>query len=332
MPPSREASSPRPSGRPAKRARTHQVGPTRSRRPLPSTEPPPSEGVYVEAANTITVAVESSDTQPLPPLARYKAWKKSGGLHDAFCFVCQEPGILVPCDTCRRSYHDAHKPPTSSKALHGDSSLWYCDVCVDRGWHSNPPIITPPSSPHRRKPAQAAEGVSEATQQSTSLDPSPARPELPVMPARLVSAEQPENRAARSRNPPVRKSRFTTLPTEVDSALAVVYRELESVPTLQTKVSELEAETKRLQQVISMQRNEMTMMQTAVNKTANLQAELQTLRGEAAERDAERSEKGELERKNRELESELGRAKEELEERNRTLQEWKRKLSSLIGE
>ncbi|KAF3809607.1 hypothetical protein GCG54_00012893 [Colletotrichum gloeosporioides] len=152
------------------------------------------------------------------------------------------------------------------------------------------------------------------------------------MPARLVSAEQPETRAARSRNPPVRKSRFTTLPAEVDSALAVVYRELESVPILQTKVSELEVETKRLQQVISMQRNEMTMMQTAMHKAGSLQAEVQKLRAEAAEREAERSEKGELERKNRELEAELGRAKEELEERNKTLQEWKQKLSSLIGE
>ncbi|KAJ3961639.1 hypothetical protein N0V92_001694 [Colletotrichum tropicale] len=134
-------------------------------------------------------------------------------------------------------------------------------------------------------------------------------------------------------NPQRALKRFTeTTAFEVDSALAVVYRELESVPILQTKVSELEAETKRLQQVISMQRNEMTMMQAAVNKTGSLQAELQTLRAEAAEREAEQSEKGELERKNRELEAELGRAKDELEERNRTLQEWKRKLSNLIGE
>ncbi|KAH9237192.1 hypothetical protein K456DRAFT_1737082 [Colletotrichum gloeosporioides 23] len=331
MSPTREASSTRSSGRPAKRARTQQIASTRSRRPLPPTEPTTSEEVHLEAANTITVAV-GSDTQALPPLARYKAWKKSGGQHDAFCFVCQEPDNLVPCDTCRRSYHDAHKPPKSSQALHGDDSLWYCPVCVDRGWHSNPPIITPPSSPQRIEVPQVAEGVSEATQHSTSVDPSPALPEPPVMPTRLVSAEQPETRAARSRNPPVRKSRFTTLPAEVDSALAVVYRELESVPILQTKVSELEAETKRLQQVISMQRNEMAMMQTAVNQTGSLQAEVQKLRAEAAEREAERSEKGELERKNWELEAELRRAKEELEERNRTLQEWKRKLSSLIGE
>ncbi|KAL3291187.1 hypothetical protein RB213_009636 [Colletotrichum asianum] len=193
MPPPREASSPRRSGRPAKRARTHQAAPTRSQRSVSPSEPPPSLGIYVEAANTITVA-EMSDTQPRSPLARYKAWKK------------------------------------------------------------------------------------------------------------------------------------------VDSALAVVYRELESVPILQTKASELEAEMKRLQQVISMQRNEMTMMQTAMNKTGSLQAEVQKLRAEAAEREAEQSEKGELQRKNRELEAKLGRAKEELEERNRTLQEWKRKLSSLIGD
>lgn len=78
MPPPRGASSPRRSGRPAKRARTHQAAPTSSQRSLSPSGPPPRLGIYVEAANTITVA-EMLDARPLSPLARYKAWKSAFG-------------------------------------------------------------------------------------------------------------------------------------------------------------------------------------------------------------------------------------------------------------
>ncbi|RTE78021.1 hypothetical protein BHE90_007483 [Fusarium euwallaceae] len=233
-------------------------------------------------------------------LARHKAWRASGSPHEALCSECGTSGDLKPCDTCRKSFHQACQR-NSVAIVREDKSVWYCFICVDRGWHIEPPMITPPGSPP---------------------PPSSGRDTLDVSQQTMTSRTETRTAAAR-------KSRFNTLPTEVDSALWTVYRELENGTMLQKKVENLERDVSRLNQVVQMHKNETLAAGGVIRK---LRAELETVRREAAERDADSDEKQRLEARNKELEQEVTDTRQQLETANKTLLEWKQQLSALIGD
>lgn len=131
------------------------------------------------------------------------------------------------------------------------------------------------------------------------------------------------------RVPSARKSRFNTLPTEVDSALWTVYRELENGTILQTKVTNLERDVTRLNQVVQMRMNETLAAGGVIRK---LRAELEAVRREAADRRTDFDEKQRLEARNKELELEVADTRRQLEAANKTLLEWKQQLTALIGD
>ncbi|KAL6886048.1 hypothetical protein GGI43DRAFT_426384 [Trichoderma evansii] len=67
----------------------------------------------------------------------YHAWKKTGSPHNPLCYTCRKPGtMLLDCDTCCRSYHQACVPKESER-----QKEFYCDACVKRGWHTHPPLF-----------------------------------------------------------------------------------------------------------------------------------------------------------------------------------------------
>lgn len=145
----------------------------------------------------------------------------------------------------------------------------------------------------------------------------------------LESSQQTTGSRTETRAPSARKSRFNTLPTEVDSALWTVYRELENGTMLQKKVENLERDVSRLNQVVQMHKNETLAAGGVIRK---LRAELETVRREAAERHADSDEKQRLEARNKELELEVTDTRQQLEAANKTLLEWKQQLAALIGD
>ncbi|EEU48235.1 uncharacterized protein NECHADRAFT_75607 [Fusarium vanettenii 77-13-4] len=170
---------------------------------------------------------------------------------------------------------------------------------IRESWHIEPPMVTPPVSP-----PSGDHDTLDTSQRTTE-----SRNE-----AKASSA---------------RKSRFNTLPIEVDSALWTVYRELENGTILQTKVTNLERDVTRLHQVVQMHMNETLAAGGVIRK---LRAELETVRREAADRHADSNEKHRLEARNKELELEVTDTRRQLETANRTLLEWKQHLTALIGD
>ena len=126
-----------------------------------------------------------------------------------------------------------------------------------------------------------------------------------------------------------RKSRFNTLPPEIDSALGALYVELEKVPLLQRRVKDLEEELRRLQQVVQMQKNEVLV---AGRRNQKLSSELEKVRGETASRQADVQEKRELQARNQQLESELADSRRALETTNKTFLDWKQNLMTFVSD
>ncbi|KAE8333694.1 hypothetical protein BDV39DRAFT_718 [Aspergillus sergii] len=110
-----------------------------------------------------------------------------------------------------------------------------------------------------------------------------------------------------------RKSQFNTLRQEVDSALSVVYRELEGIPLLREKISDLESGLARVYQESNIQRNELALSRRVVERARMAEDELQRLRAEATKRRAYTKEITILKVKKQELESEVTDLRSELE-------------------
>lgn len=138
-----------------------------------------------------------------------------------------------------------------------------------------------------------------------------------------------------------RKSKFATLSSEVDSALWVLYRELESVTSLRQRIGELESEIVKLRQDVSIRDNQLILSRRSMSSSQNSsnsgmpggisQAEVDRLRVQAAKVDEVTRQAESMRAKNEALEKELKDAKAESAAKDKTLNEWKGRLVSLIG-
>ncbi|KAL4882963.1 hypothetical protein BJY04DRAFT_185492 [Aspergillus karnatakaensis] len=360
MPTTRKSNSQNETAAPSKRPRLEPAPPT----PLPR---PRDQVTTCEEQRAINVGVGvgiGADPSKWPiavSLSRHKEWREAGSPHDTMCFVCFKPQNLEGCDTCRRAYHTDCMPASGSRGP-GEgprAKAWYCDVCVDRGWHENPPMITPPESPVLRPSStvQADQSRIEESQTrgpgSQQLSNPPALSAIVSRPAQPVTtqsvAAQPIARASNvvstanegvrrgpKTNTPTpasallasRKSRYNTLSEDVESALTVLYRELEKIPFLEQKITDLESELSRLNQEVRIQRNEL-----ALSRRMNVSTtELQRLRMEAAGKQDAEDKAAQLQSKNEELEAQLAELRDQSTKSNQSLQDLKQKLSNLIGD
>lgn len=128
-----------------------------------------------------------------------------------------------------------------------------------------------------------------------------------------------------------RKSRFATLSSEVDSALWVLYRELESSNSLRQYIAELEAEVVKLRQDVSIRDNQLILSQRMSQSGRVSQADIDSLRAQAAKGEAATREMDALRARNEELDRQLKDAKAESAAMTESLNEWKGKLVSLLG-
>lgn len=319
------------------------------------------------------------------------------------------PKSLVPCFTCRRSFHHECIPPG---AVYDERRHWFCAVCVRRNWHREPPTLTPPASPpssnttiarlstedngssgnqeqrnrthvsepqfnttatgnpqalsilaeisrsmsrgqtehgcpltQSRQPSDLSTSyppttsvtTSRTSAQPTSALMSPHHNE-PNMLAPSVSApsSSPHSHGLSMLDSHARKSRFATLSSEVDSALWVLYRELESVTSFRQRISELEAEIVKLRQDVSIRDNQIILSRRSLPPSNSLpggvsQAEIDRLRVQAAKADEAMREVELVRANNDALKKELEDARAESAAKDKTLNEWKNRLASLIG-
>ncbi|KAH8705598.1 hypothetical protein BGW36DRAFT_353999 [Talaromyces proteolyticus] len=343
----------------------------------------PASGV---ARPSLEVLVDAYSKIPIESqIKSYQNWRRHGSVHDDYCMTCNRPRTqsLVPCYTCRRSFHDDCMPAGS---LYNEQRQWFCLVCVQRNWHVEPPTVTPPASPPSSQnilttgnadyqvshssgtptndttaeDSQAISilaGISRSVSSqphpptstalnyirnsspytSSSSTPKPAPRSGSLSTTRRNDLPMPStstNQSFSMLDSHARKSRFATLSSEVDSALWVLYRELESATSLRQRIDELEAEVVKLRQDVRIRDNQIKLSQRsaqAVQPVNVSQAEVTQLREQAAKGEAAAHEIDRLRARNDTLERELRDARTECSSKDETLNEWRGRLASLIG-
>ncbi|UQC77846.1 uncharacterized protein CLUP02_03318 [Colletotrichum lupini] len=333
---------------------------------------------------------------PIPAaLERYKAWK-AGAQHDEFCFICRQTKGLTYCITCKRSYHESCRPEESTYSVVEGNSCFFCEVCVHRNWHKDPPFLMPEMRPlaassSSSAPVEAAEaaGATRSTKdtdrqdlsnshqvhqnqettrtteaskdtlstsarrtRTTKASHSAGREETAAVPSSstsrtgitalpppttsattAISRDDPprSSSSTTTRAPAARKSRYTTLPTDVDAALRLLYAELETAHELRHKVGDVEGQVAQMQRELQLRNSELAVARRAADVGRVSASEMEQLRAQAALGEKAVEEAAGLRAENRSLRAELEASRERLVESERALEEWKRKLSALMS-
>ncbi|KAL4817888.1 hypothetical protein BDW67DRAFT_18664 [Aspergillus spinulosporus] len=353
---------PKPPRRRKKTAR--QGGFTARRRPTPPADAQGQSTSHEQCVKNDSVGLTEGPVEPISVVERrYRTFIRLGRPHDPLCFECFQPDNLMPCDTCRRSYHVRCMPLNARvTSILAVLNPWHCPMCLARGWKDRacrpqlgpedyPKLVRYPWSPqgytaHPEAPPGStlesclvlrylktdAAALAWASAQATIPNPD-APSQLPLAAevhwASIAVSNSTVNDIVRdafasasasgsghlttaplsSSSSSLRKSRFNTLSDEVDSALSVVYRELEEVPLLRKTVADLEHKMAGLRQELSIYKNEIALSRRMGGNG---------MKGLTAR-------KNDLERENADLRAQL-------EKSNQALKEWKEKLAGMLGE
>ncbi|KAJ9602970.1 hypothetical protein H2200_012750 [Cladophialophora chaetospira] len=305
-----------------------------------------------------------------------------------YCFECKKEEDVLGCRTCKRSYHAAclgdHAPaePTST-------NIFYCPVCVERGWDVQPPAdilpLTPASSrePSPKPPSSWAEHAlnsrleldliqlgrkgreakagqhndGNSVQRSFIAVNKPTTGPITTRPADVASTARAETPAAAfmrtyDLQPPAAtstgrqvgnmerpagvarpgnrsKSRYQTMPDEVDQALTVIYRELEGVTALRQDLAALQDRVKAAEQARKILEGQLALQRTGHEAIARRDAEIESLKRQLIEsRTAHDSVMQENNQLKQRMQDEETTNKEGLEE----MQALKASLRRLLGE
>ncbi|CZR57697.1 uncharacterized protein PAC_07586 [Phialocephala subalpina] len=273
------------------------------------------------------------------------------GKHDEFCFVCGGSMELFGCQTCEICYHASCMSPTLEPD--DVPSFWFCPHCVDLEFHVPPDlpaenftaapstqpaavypspasITTPNDEPKagprpsqtqaagpRRKRGNPegqmisiAESMAKVSEVSRSLAPKiiEARSET-----KANSTKVPVGRPRRSYSPPRKRSKYSAFSSEVDKALAVINKELESAAQKGKSEDSLREQIQTLEQELRLKDGQITLM--------NRELEMAKKNGEATRLKAE----------NRELKEENDSLKALVEKKDGELRDWRTKLKTLLG-
>ncbi|KAL2843620.1 hypothetical protein BJX68DRAFT_270115 [Aspergillus pseudodeflectus] len=301
-------------------------------------------------------------------IQRYKDWKRNGSNHETTCRVCSRGGTLEPCHTCRLAFHSdcvslsRHVSPDGSTAS-------YCSVCIERGWHRSPPALTPPASPVLRPTDQqitlATTGQAPATSSAISIpnlvsqtlgpdagqQPSPRSLQqwhrdtvedirllntlsesitVPKRPRETLTSTDGQSNIETPTQKRQRKSRFATLSNEVEGALSVLYRELESVTSLKLQIEELQSQKRQDAQLIKLRDNDIAIMRRDLEQRRSAVLELAQLRASMSQSGDLKREVDELRARNAVLEKELEESKAQTAAAREMVNTWKGKLSQLL--
>lgn len=294
----------------------------------------------------------------------------NGSPHEETCRVCLKPGDLYPCRTCRPAFHPGCIPDGSLRDPQGHLFCALCvrrGWNVAPPALTPPP--TPGPAPARQldatapTTAPAASAMSIPSLVTVPLENNTQRQFVTVQQAQelagSVSSPNPTDYHALQPQPTTinligqsnsdvpndgshrntetsrpkrqRKSRFATLPSEVDASLAVLYRELESVASLKTQVEDLQIQNIQYLQGIKIRDNNLAVLRRDLENRKAENEELARLRANTSEHDSLKAELEELRSKNAQLEADLQVAREQTATAQELVNDWKGKLTQLIG-
>ncbi|KAJ6104569.1 hypothetical protein N7523_010889 [Penicillium sp. IBT 18751x] len=146
-----------------------------------------------------------------------------------------------------------------------------------------------------------------------------------------ASSENGDRNTASPRPKRQRKSRFATLSSEVDASLAVLYRELESVASLKAQIEDLQIQNTQFLQIIKIRDNNMAVLRRDLDSRKAENEELLKLRANTSQHDTLKREMEDLKSRNAQLEAELQVSREQTAAAQELVNDWKGKLSQLIG-
>ncbi|OGM43168.1 hypothetical protein ABOM_008864 [Aspergillus bombycis] len=291
-------------------------------------------------------------------IRRHKEWKRNGSTHEDYCRVCWKSDRLEPCMTCRLALHSECMP---AGWLRDSENQLFCVACVRRGWHTDPPALTPPASPRLAEvhcgpatgvPAVELDSISLSNPQSHAapLHGHPlassthewsnnSRQDIPATdPVREASSNNDDIDVSGNTQPGVsqpprrqRKSRYMSLPSEIDASLNVLYRELESSAALRLEIESLRNENARCVQTIQIRDLSLMALRRELEHRRFSEQELERLQANAAQLENANKELQELRAKNESLEAELQISRESAKEAKAMVDDWKAKLAVLIG-
>ncbi|KAL3444594.1 hypothetical protein BJX65DRAFT_283204 [Aspergillus insuetus] len=324
----------------------------------------PAEGLLPPMSWSDTKVKVTSEPMSVQ-IQRYKDWRRHGSNHETTCRVCSRGGTLEPCHTCRLAFHTDCISLSRHVAPDGSVSS-YCSICVERGWHRSPPALTPPASPVLRSidqpnvetPAEPALATSSRSMSIPSLvappftdssgQPLPQFMQQPFketiedvrfIDAVKVSRKRQFESATHADSEPStdtptqkrqRKSRFATLSNEVEGALSVLYRELESVTSLKLQIEELQSQKRQDAQLIKLRDNDIAIMRRDLEQRRSAVLELAQLRASMSHSGDLKREVEELRARNAVLEKELSESRKETAAAQDLVLTWKGKLSQLL--
>lgn len=266
----------------------------------------------------------------------------AGSKREDYCCICRESERLENCHTCRLAFHHECLP---SGCVYNSYDRLFCSICVHRGWDKAPPVLTPPASP-QPAPAQIHHPPGHATSGTNSnaasiphlLCPAPSlEPQREGLETQSAPEESepsaidkntghevtdlgPAVQTATEGSQPTRrqrKSRYSTLPSNVDASLAVLYQELESVAMLRAEIEKLRTQNTQYAQTIKIQEQ---------NQIA-LRRDLGALRENVTNSESTTKEIRELRERNAALEAELLVSKEQ----TAAAKELKERLAQLLN-
>ncbi|KAF7553396.1 hypothetical protein G7Z17_g3634 [Cylindrodendrum hubeiense] len=239
-----------------------------------------------------------------------------------------------------------------------------------RKWHLEAPPITPPASPtltpiqdasqnrwqavntqtsqqaeaadsegrpHLNQNAALGRAITNEPQTEIAPSTSQAQPRVPALPApsnadHASTSSATDKQDTVSRSIRQRKSKFTTLATDVDSALRTLYCELETTSVLRGRVSDLESQLSQQRQELNIRQNELLLARKMADMARVSTGEITKLRAEAAGKKAAVEEADALRAEKQTLEKELEASRTQLSIVTQSFQELKKKLSALIGD
>lgn len=246
-----------------------------------------------------------------------------GGLHSKNCFTCKRPGTVLECYNCPRSYHRRCLDPP----IHGNFKLdgpWFCPNCAllmsrdDNGDSVAGTMISHQKKKSEEMGMKIEVDVDNVTplhrEKEISLEPK--RSESPT---RLVSRHPlPKDVVAAEQHGKYhKKSRYSTLSSDIDEALGLLNRELEQARQRTMIINEMTAKIKAVEQEREMWKGRAELL--AIDRNAVLEL------GLAAEVKRLRADNGVLKKATETLINESKRKEQEWEG-------WRRDMQTLINE
>lgn len=242
-----------------------------------------------------------------------------GDPHVDSCFECNEheDNGLLECHTCKRAYHQACLGVPLSTLV--SNKLFHCPTCTQRGWNDHPPqdlLPLVPCEPVQDVP-EPEYLMDDQSLRHESMNPE-RTPESPIVATSGAGPPQPADRQTRSLK---RRSRYQTVPDEVDQAMVTIYRHLEYATELKTGMENMQSRVAALEQERRMQEGQFALAREDLVKQAR--AENESLRQELAN---VKSQYDELQRENRCLKAELQQAKSVAEAKTQEMDAMKANL------